>query len=127
MAKMMRLITRTLSTANSGLVYRNATAKDIDILTQRTISEGWHVGPYDYSCAYQFDPKGFFVAEVDGEVASTLAVIRYSNNTAYSGAYVVDEKFRGYGIAIKNASVCYDACKGSHIPLALKLAMSCTL
>ena len=127
MAKMMRLITRTLSTANSGLVYRNATAninpglayrnataKDIDILTQRTVSEGWHVGPYDYSCAYQFDPKGFFVGEVDGEVASQIAIISYPNNSSFIGAHIVDDKFRGYGIATKDVSVCHDACKDSH-------------
>ena len=59
----MRLLhlSRRIATVCQNHVFRNATAKEIDLFTQRTIREGWHIGPYDYQCGLAFDPKGFFV------------------------------------------------------------------
>ena len=94
----LRVITRSFASATSAeLTFRQATTKDVDTFTRRTIKEGWHVGPYDYQCAFAQDPKGFFVGEVDKELASHVCVLRYPNHHAFFGGNVVESKFRGRG------------------------------
>ena len=66
----MKLIAKSFATACSGLVFRPATIKDVDIFTHWTIKESWHVGSYDYTSAYNvFDPEGFFQGETNRELA----------------------------------------------------------
>ena len=107
---MMRLITRSPLVANSIYIHRKATAKDVGILTHRAVAEDWHVGLHDFSCAYEFDPNGFFVGEIDGEVASHIAVIRYPNHSSFLSAIIVDKKFRGKGIATEDTYLCLGVC-----------------
>ena len=99
----MRMLVKTFATASSGLVLRPATIKDVDIFTRRTIKEGWHVGPYNYPCGYDFDPEGFFMGEVDGELASHFCAVRYPNHHAHCGGAIVTEKFRGKGFHMMSA------------------------
>ena len=89
---MARLITTSLSIANSIHTYRNATTRDVEILTRRAVAENWHIGPDNFIPAYKFDPKGFFVGVVDGEVASYIAVIRYPNHSSFLGAIIVENR-----------------------------------
>ena len=56
MVLQIRLLSRCFSTANQ-LIFRNATSKDVDIITRRAVQDGWHVGPCDFPCAVDFDPK----------------------------------------------------------------------
>ena len=94
-ANTLRLISRSFATVDLGkVVFRSASAKDIDIMTNRAVSEGWHVGPYDFPCGYAFDPKGFFMCEIDGEVISHGCVTRYPNHSSYVGGHIVKEKFK---------------------------------
>ena len=94
----MRLVHlyRRFATTCPNHVFRNATAKEIDLFTQRTIREGWHVGPYDYPCGFAFDPKGFFVREIDQEMASHMCAIRYPGSHSHLGGLIVTE-FRAKG------------------------------
>ena len=41
------------SAAASALAFRNVTTNEMIVITHR---EGWHVGPYDFPCAFTFDP-----------------------------------------------------------------------
>ena len=113
-ANKMRLIAKSFATASSGLIFRPATVKDVDIFTRRTISEGWHVRPYDYPCAYAFDPEGFFIGEVDGELASHACAVRYPNHHAHIGGTVVTHKFRGKGFAIRSVWKAVDECNPNY-------------
>ena len=88
---------KRFATAHLNHVFRNATAKDIDLFTQRTIREGWHIGPYDYQCGFAFDPKGFFVREIGQEIVSHFCSIRYPNHHSHLGGQVVSKSFRGKG------------------------------
>ena len=77
-AMIFKFVTRTVpAKASLASVVRNASAKEIDLFTRRAIIyiECRHIGPYDYLCAYAFDPKGFFVREVNDELVSHFCTI----------------------------------------------------
>ena len=109
-ANKMRLVTRSFATTSSGLVFKPATIKDVDIFTHWIISEGWHVGPYDFPCGYAFDPEGFFIGEVDGELASHVCVVRYPNHHAHCGGAIVTEKFRRNDFYVMSVFKAVDVC-----------------
>ena len=94
---------RSFCSVSSGLVYRQATAKEVDIFTRAAVREGRHVGPYDYPCAFAFDPKGFFVGEKDGELASQFCMISYPGSHSSIGGLVIQDKFRGRGYGLDSA------------------------
>ena len=108
-ANKLRFIARSFTTANE-LVFRNATAKEADLITRRAIQEGWHVGPYDFSSILAFDPKSYYLGEVDGEVAAHIGVIEYAKHHYHGGGVIVAEKFRKnrYGVecVLKGMEVC---------------------
>ena len=91
---------RSFCSVSSGLVYRQATAKEVDIFTRAAVRVGRHVGPYDYPCAFAFDPKGFFVGEEDGKFVLNFCTIQYPGGHSYYGGLVIQDKFRGRGYAI---------------------------
>ena len=56
-----RFFARKFGTS-SKLVVRQATLRDADIITRRTIQEVWHIGPYDfrhYNKLFLLIPKVF--------------------------------------------------------------------
>ena len=105
----LRFISRSYATANK-LVFKNATAKEADLITHRAIQEGWHVGPYDYLCVLAFDPKSYYLGEADGEYAAHVGVIEYPKSHYHGGGVIVAEKFRQnrYGVQCvrKGMEVC---------------------
>ena len=101
--------------AGKSFLVRHATApKDMEFVTRETIKEGWHVGPYDYPSAFTFDPRGFFVGEVDGKVVCHVSAITYPNHHAYMGAYLVAEQHRGNGYGQKVDATAYDSLDKSY-------------
>ena len=108
-ANKFRVIARSFATANE-LVFRNATAKEADLITRRAIQEGWHVGPYDFPSILAFDPKSYHLGEVDGEVVAHVGVIEYPKHHYHGGGVIVAEKFRQnrYGVkcVLKGMEVC---------------------
>ena len=105
----IRLLARSLSTANQ-LIFRSATSKDVDMITRRAVQDGWHIGPRDFLCAVDFDPKCFYVGEVDGELATHFSFIIYPNNHYHGGGIIVTEKFRRRNYAIKSISKSMSIC-----------------
>ena len=97
MLKRLLSLRRSFCSVSSGLVYRQATAKEVDIFTRAAVREGRHVGPNDYHCAFAFDPKGFFVGEMDGKLVSHFCIIRYPGSHSHFGRLVVQDKSRGLG------------------------------
>ena len=93
---------------------RRATAKDMEFITRETIKEGWHVGPYDYPSAFAFDPKGFYVGEINGNVVSHVSAITYPNHHSYMGAYLVTEQYRGNGYGQITDAIAYDSLDKSY-------------
>ena len=109
---MMRLkfFTRTFATAKKSSIIRKATAKEVDLFTQHVIREGWHIGPYDYTCGYAFDPKGFFLQEIDGQFVSHTCAVKYPNHCSFLGGSVVAESFRGKGCYTFGIQKSMEAC-----------------
>ena len=109
MANKFRFVARSFATANE-LIFRNAMAKDANLITRRAIREGWHVGPYDFSTILAFDPNSFQLGEVDGEVAAHIGVIEYPKHHYHGGGVIVAEKFRQnrYGVkcVLKGMEIC---------------------
>ena len=102
------------ATATSGLAFRNATANEMDIFTRRTIQEGWHVGPYDFPCAFAFDPNGFFISEINGELVTHVSSIAYPNHHSHIGGLVVTDKYRQNGYGLKSTYKSIDACDAKY-------------
>ena len=113
MVLQMRLLSRCFSTANQ-LVFRSATSKDVDMITRRAVQDGWHVGPRDFPCAVDFDPKCFYVGEVDGELATQFSIITYPNNHYHAGGLIVTEKFRQRNYALRTVYKAMSICSGNY-------------
>ena len=126
-ASTVRLMAKSFATKTNGLLFRNATVKkanellfrnaavkDIDIITRRIINEGWHVGPYDFHCAFAFCPKGVFMADIDGELVSHVTAIDYPNLHSHIGGLVVTEKYRNEGYGLNNSLKAIEACNQSY-------------
>lgn len=58
-------------------------------------------GLNDVALQLILDPEGFFVAEVNGEVVSTITAINYDDNYAFIGFFRTDKPHRGKGIGGK--------------------------
>jgi len=61
----------------------------------------WNQTRSDWERFLHASPQGCFVAEVDGEVAGTVATISYEGRFAWSGMVLVDPAHRGRGIGTK--------------------------
>ena len=108
-ANKLRFIARSFTTANE-LIFRNATEKEVDTITRRAIQEGWHVGPYDFPCGFAFDPKRFFLGEVNGELATHVTVVEYPNHHYHAGGMIVTKKFRRAGYAVRSVYKAMETC-----------------
>ena len=108
-ANKLRFTARSFTTTNK-LIFRNATAKEVDTITRRAIQEGWHVGPYDFPCGFAFDPKSIHLGEVNGQLATHVTVVSYPNHHYHAGGLIVSEKFRQGGYALKSVYKAMDIC-----------------
>jgi N-acetylglutamate synthase-like GNAT family acetyltransferase len=102
--KSLKLAMKFRSTANcmatvGNLLIRRASAKDLDFITRQAIMEGRHIGQYDNSSAFAFDPQGFLVGEVNGKVVGCSSSITYPNHSSFLGRVLVNKSHRckGYG------------------------------
>ena len=109
----LRLMARSFATANE-LVFRNATAKEVGVITRRAIQEGWHVGPYDFPCGFAFDPKSIFLGEVNGELATHVTVVEYPHHHYHAGGMIISKKFRNAGYAVKSVYKAMEVCDRSY-------------
>jgi hypothetical protein len=86
---------------------RTASVADLAAVTVPWMAEaGWNPGLHDAETFHAADPEGFLVGELDGEPIATVSGVRYSDDFAFLGCYVVREAFRGrgYGLAIHEAA-----------------------
>jgi GNAT superfamily N-acetyltransferase len=70
----------------------------VSIAIQWAQKEGWNPGVHDAECFYSADPNGFYAAKISGELAGTVSIVKYSDNFAFGGLYIVKPEFRGRGI-----------------------------
>ena len=101
---------RAFSTTANELVFRNATVKDVDVITRSTIQDGFTIGPYDFPCGLAFDPKSCFLGEVNGELAAHFSVVSYPKHHYHGGGLIVSQKFRQKGYGQKCVYNGFDKC-----------------
>lgn len=76
---------------------RNMTPKDLQLVFKWAEKEGWNPGKHEVEPLYAADPKGYYMLEVDGEPAASLAAVRYSPKLAFLGLFIVTPSRRGEG------------------------------
>ncbi len=83
---------------------RNMTLKDLKKAVRWAEHEGWNPGINDAECFFKADKRGFYVGEIDGEMISTISIVKYKNDFAFLGFYIVNPEYRsmGYGLDIWN-------------------------
>ena len=86
----------TMSTDGSFIV-RSATEDDLKALTSFFVMESWPVNLHDLACGYAFDPSGFFVGELNGEIVSHINAVKYPGHSACIGNFLVKKEHRGKG------------------------------
>ncbi len=80
------------------LTIRHMTPEEIPLAVEWAAAEGWNPGLSDAACFAVTDPRGFLVAEWQGEAAATLSVVNYDPAFAFLGFYIVRPDLRGRGI-----------------------------
>ena len=69
----------------SNLIIRRSSAKELEFATREAVKAGRSIGPYDYPNAFAFDPKGFFVGEINGKIACHSSAVTYPNHHSFFG------------------------------------------
>ena len=85
----------------SNLFIRRSSAKEMELATREAVKAGRSIGPYDYPNAFAFDPKGFFVGEIDGKIVCHSSAVTYPNHHSFMGGLLVAEQHRRNGYATK--------------------------
>ena len=80
------------------MIYRAMSRVELDVVCQWAVQEGWNPGLDDADTLYATDPQGFFVAEDDGELVASLAVVNHSPDFAFLGLYICKPEYRGRGV-----------------------------
>ncbi|WP_291843564.1 GNAT family N-acetyltransferase [Maricaulis sp.] len=76
---------------------RNLGFNEFDLLLRWAAAEGWNPGLDDAMPFHSADPKGFLVGEINGEPASLISAVRYSDAYGFLGFYICAPAFRGHG------------------------------
>ena len=87
----------TNGSKNGSFIVRGATEDDLKAITHIIVMESWPVNPHDMACGYAFDPSGFFVGELNGEVISHVNFVTYPGHSTYIGNFLVKKEHRGKG------------------------------
>ena len=89
-------------------VRRLETANEVgELICARAAALGRKPGALDHLSYIAADPTGFFVGELDGRVISCISAVKYSNEYAVIGNYIVDKPYqdKGYGLATWKAAL----------------------
>lgn len=75
-------------------------AADLARAVDWAAAEGWNPGLADAAAFRAADPGGFLAGRVDGEMVSSVSVVRYGPAFAFLGFYIVAPAWRGRGHGI---------------------------
>lgn len=82
---------------------------DLQLASSWAAHEGWNPGLNDAACYYQADGNGFLMGWLGDEPIACISVVKYPNQFAFLGFYIVKPEYRGlgYGWAIWQAGMQY--------------------
>ena len=89
-------------TSGKFAVRRLTAAEEVrQLFSEKAALQGWRPGALDHESFFAADKTGFFVGELDGEAISSMHAIKFSDDYAFIGNYLVDERYRGYGYGLR--------------------------
>ncbi|GFE71639.1 GNAT family N-acetyltransferase [Chroococcus sp. FPU101] len=80
-------------------------------------SEGWNPSLHDADCFYTADPDGFWVGLINNQPISVLSAVKYGDNFAFLGFYIVMPEYRGQGYGFQLWNTVIASLKGRNIGL----------
>lgn len=80
---------------------RRMSRADVERMIDWAAAEGWNPGLHDITPFHVTDPAGFFVGLLDGEPVASISVVRYPDNFAFLGFYIVRPDARGFGFGTR--------------------------
>lgn len=83
------------------ITFRSLTSSEVGTAIEWAATEGWNPGLHDAEVFYQTDPSGFYGAEIEGELAGTFSIVRYSEDFAFGGLYILNPALRGQGFGLQ--------------------------
>jgi len=83
--------------SRAGVSIRSMSKSDLQLVLDWSAKEGWNPGKHELEPFYAINPKGYMLLTIDDEPVACLLNIRYSQNYAFMGLYIVQPKFRGKG------------------------------
>lgn len=81
-----------------GLAIRTARADQMHLFEDWAVREGWGAGRGDVDSFYDADPSGFLLAWEGDRPVGSISAVRYDDDYAFVGYYIVDPGLRGRGI-----------------------------
>ena len=91
------------------------TKTHVNIAIQWAQKEGWNPGVHDAECFYNADPNGFYGAKIRGELVGTVSIVKYSDNFAFGGLYIVKAEYRGRGIGFALLKFVENKCRNFNL------------
>lgn len=90
------------STLSGNYSIREMTAEEINsIAIEWAAREGWNPGLHDGKAFYETDPSGFYVGMLEDEPVACISVVKYPDEFAFLGFYIVRPEYRGKGFGLK--------------------------
>lgn len=74
--------------------------------------EGWNPGKYDHNAYYAQDSSGFLVLTLDDKPIASISVVKYSQQFAFIGLFIVIPEYRKMGYGRKLWDYAMDLIKG---------------
>jgi GNAT superfamily N-acetyltransferase len=99
------------------LTITNMTQPEIQTAIQWAQAEGWNPGLHDGECFYHTDNNGFYAARLNNKIVGTVSIVKYSNNFAFAGFYIVLPEFRGQGIGLELQKFVSSKCQNLNLGL----------
>lgn len=82
---------------------------ELDLAIDWAASEGWNPGLHDADAFWAADPSGYWIGLEDGQPIAAVSAVKYSDDYAFMGLYIVRPEARGlgYGFAIAQKAMEY--------------------
>ncbi len=103
--------------ATPEVTIEHMTQNEVQVAIDWARIEGWNPGVHDAECFYHADPNGFYAAKLNGEIAATISLVKYSNEFCFEGLYIVKPEYRRKGIGTKLQNFALDLCKDTNLGL----------